>query len=113
MLEVCEALATKMDLLTQRTQILEKQVVQLNETVEKHTSEIEVLKTMGNHKAERLEVLENNARRNNIKIMNVLEGAEGDNIKMLVVDLLKQSGVWEGPEDVLIQDIQRVHRDPF
>ncbi|KAJ1106324.1 hypothetical protein NDU88_003725 [Pleurodeles waltl] len=88
--EVCEALATNMDLLTQRTQILEKQVVQLNEMVEKHTSEIEVLKTIGSKKAERLEVLENNARRKNIKIMNVPEGAEGDNTKSLVVDLLKQ-----------------------
>ncbi|KAJ1210136.1 hypothetical protein NDU88_005504 [Pleurodeles waltl] len=73
--EVCEALATKMDLLTQQTQILEKQVIQLNEAVDKNTSEIEVLKTMGNQKAERLEILENNTRRNNIKIMTVPEGA--------------------------------------
>ncbi|KAJ1144661.1 hypothetical protein NDU88_010958 [Pleurodeles waltl] len=111
--EVFEALATKMDILAQLTQILENQVVQLNETVEKHTSEIEVLTTMGNQNAERLKVLEKNARRNNIKIMNVPEGAAGDNIKMFVVGLLKQGGVWEGPDDLLSQDIQRVQRDPF
>ncbi|KAJ1204503.1 hypothetical protein NDU88_008280 [Pleurodeles waltl] len=65
------------------------------------------------HNAEHLEVLENNARRNNIKIMNVPEGVEGDNIKMFVVGRLSQCGMWEGSEDLLSQDIQRVHRDPF
>ncbi|KAJ1156424.1 hypothetical protein NDU88_009143 [Pleurodeles waltl] len=85
--EVGEALATKMDVSAQRTQILENQVVQLNETVEKHTNDIEALRITGNQNAERLEVLENNARRNNIKIMNVPEGVYGDNIKMFVVGL--------------------------
>ncbi|KAJ1203713.1 hypothetical protein NDU88_007494 [Pleurodeles waltl] len=112
--DVCEALAVKMDILTQRTQIWEIQVTQLiNETVEKHTKDIDVLKITGKQNTERLEALENNARRNNIKIMNVPEGVEGDNIKMFVVGLLSQGGVWEGPEDFLSQDIQRVHRDPF
>ncbi|KAJ1151304.1 hypothetical protein NDU88_004087 [Pleurodeles waltl] len=102
-----------MDTLAQRTQILENQVVQLNETVEKHANNIEALRITGNQNAEHLEVLENNARRSNIKIMNVPEGVEGDNIKMFVVGLLSQCGVWEGSEDLLSQDIQRVHRDPF
>ncbi|KAJ1105056.1 hypothetical protein NDU88_002464 [Pleurodeles waltl] len=111
--EVCEALATKMDILAQRTQILENQVVQLNETVEKHTNDIVALRVMGNQNAERLEVLENSTRRNNIKIMNVQEGVEGDNIEVSVVGHLCQCGVWEGSEDMLSQDIQRIHRDPF
>ncbi|KAJ1205794.1 hypothetical protein NDU88_001220 [Pleurodeles waltl] len=96
--EVCEALATKMDILTQRTQILENQVAQLNEMVEKHTNDIEVLRMTGKQNTERL---------------NVPEGVEGDNIKMFVVGLLSQCGVWEGPEDLLSQDMKRVHRDPF
>ncbi|KAJ1108012.1 hypothetical protein NDU88_005396 [Pleurodeles waltl] len=102
-----------MDILTQRTQILENQVTQLNEMVETHTNNIEVLKTTGKQNTQRLEVLENNARRNNIKIMNVAEGVEGNNIKMFVVGLLSQGEVWEGSEDLLSHNIQRVHRDPF
>ncbi|KAJ1085651.1 hypothetical protein NDU88_005781 [Pleurodeles waltl] len=87
---VCEAPATKMDILAQRTPILENQVVQLNDTVEKHTNDIVALRVTGNQNAERLEVWENNARRNNIKIINVPERVEGDNIKVFVVGLLCQ-----------------------
>ncbi|KAJ1124289.1 hypothetical protein NDU88_002750 [Pleurodeles waltl] len=111
--EVCETLANKMDLLTQRTQALEKQVDQLNEAVEKHTREIDELKAKSKKGTERLESLENNARRNNIKLMNVPEGSEGEDIKAFVVDLLKQSEAWQGSVEVLSRDIQRVHRDPF
>ncbi|KAJ1213275.1 hypothetical protein NDU88_000913 [Pleurodeles waltl] len=102
-----------MDLLTQRTQALEKQVDQLNEAVEKHTREIDELKAKSKQGTERLESMENNARRNNIKLMNVPEASEGEDIKAFVVDILKQSGEWEGPEEVLSRDIQHVNRDPF
>ncbi|KAJ1201886.1 hypothetical protein NDU88_005690 [Pleurodeles waltl] len=111
--EVCEALANKMDLLTQQTQALENQVDQLNEAVEKHTREIDELKAKSNQGSERVEALENNARRNNIKLINVPKGSEGEDIKAFVVDLLKQSGAWEGHKEVLSRDMQRVHRDPF
>ncbi|KAJ1115375.1 hypothetical protein NDU88_003599 [Pleurodeles waltl] len=60
--KVCEALTNKMDLRTQRTYGLEKQVDQLNEAVEKHTREIDGLKAKSKQGSERLESLENNER---------------------------------------------------
>ncbi|KAJ1156231.1 hypothetical protein NDU88_008955 [Pleurodeles waltl] len=110
--EVCECLANKIDLLTQRTQALEIQVDQLKELSVKSSREIDELKGKNKQGFERLESLENNARSNNIKLMNILEGKEGEDIKAFVIDLIR-SGAWEGVEAVLSSDIQRVHRDPF
>ncbi|KAJ1209740.1 hypothetical protein NDU88_005113 [Pleurodeles waltl] len=111
--EVCEGLANKIDLLAQRTQFLEIQVEQLKVESEKNSRDIVDLKAKNKYDAEKLESLENSARRNNIKLMNVPEGKEGNDIKTWVVDLLMQSGVWDGTESILKDDIQRVHEDPF
>ncbi|KAJ1204096.1 hypothetical protein NDU88_007877 [Pleurodeles waltl] len=75
---------------------LEIQVEQLNEPVAKSSREIDELKAKNKQGAERLESLESNTRRNNIKLMNVTEGREGEYIKAFVVDLLKQSGRGKG-----------------
>ncbi|KAJ1207104.1 hypothetical protein NDU88_002496 [Pleurodeles waltl] len=79
---------------------LESQVEQLKEAAGKSRQDIDELNGKNKEGFEKLESLEK-ARRNNIKLMSVLEGMEGDNIKAFVVDLLIQSGAREGTEVVM------------
>ncbi|KAJ1213698.1 hypothetical protein NDU88_001330 [Pleurodeles waltl] len=71
----------------------------------KDREEVNKLKAKYKENLDRLEFLENNARGNNIRLLNVLEGKEGEDIKTLVVEVLIQSGAWDGPEDMLVKDI--------
>ncbi|KAJ1144583.1 hypothetical protein NDU88_010881 [Pleurodeles waltl] len=111
--DVCVGLADKLDVLTQRTWALEVSVEELKETTSRDRQEADKLKVKYKVRLDRLESLENNVRRNNIRLTNVLKGKEGEDIKTLVVELLIQSGAWQGLEDMLLKDIQRVHQDPF
>ncbi|KAJ1157124.1 hypothetical protein NDU88_009839 [Pleurodeles waltl] len=107
--DVCEGLANKLDILAQRTQVLETQVEELREISARKRQDTDKPKVKNKESLDKLESLEDNARRNNIRLMNVPEGMEGKNIKALEVDLLVQSGVWEDQETVLVSDIQRAH----
>ncbi|KAJ1171084.1 hypothetical protein NDU88_002955 [Pleurodeles waltl] len=92
---------------------LDASVAELKESTSRDRQEVDKVKAKYNERLDRFQSLENNARKNNIRLMNVLEGKEGEDIKALVVKLLIQSGTWAGPEDMLVKDIQRVHRDPY
>ncbi|KAJ1151122.1 hypothetical protein NDU88_003909 [Pleurodeles waltl] len=65
---------------------------------------------------DKLERIENVARRNNLRMLNIPEGQEGDYIKMFCASLIKKSLQFEESEREIaadIQRVQRVHRDPF
>ncbi|XP_078514084.1 uncharacterized protein LOC144773105 [Lissotriton helveticus] len=109
----CESLDNKIEGLTIRTGVLEETVGihsvyldQAKEDIKKLTKEDLAL-------SERMESLENNARRGNIRILNVPEGSEGSDIKQYIVSLLKEALSLEYTPAELSLDIQRVHRDPF
>ncbi|KAJ1190576.1 hypothetical protein NDU88_007314 [Pleurodeles waltl] len=57
--------------------------------------------------------MENRMRRNNLRLLKVPEELEKGDPKGLVVCLIKQGTQIEEEEEVLLKDIQRVHRDPF
>ncbi|KAJ1151102.1 hypothetical protein NDU88_003889 [Pleurodeles waltl] len=62
---------------------------------------------------DKLERIENAARRNNLRMLNIPEGQEEDNIKMFCALLIKKSLQLEESEREITADIQRLHRDPF
>ncbi|KAJ1199504.1 hypothetical protein NDU88_003338 [Pleurodeles waltl] len=111
--EVFGALEKKLDLLVLRTQALEEAVGEIRVEISDHKKEIELLK--GNEQAlqSKLERLENNSIRNNLRVLNVPEDAEGGNLKMFSSSLLKNALSLEESLEEIAGDIQRSHRDPF
>ncbi|KAJ1201287.1 hypothetical protein NDU88_005100 [Pleurodeles waltl] len=85
MQEVCEGLADKLDVLTQRTRVLEFLFEELKETTSRVRQEVDKLKAKYKESLDSLKSLENKVRRNNIRLLNNLEGKEGEDIKTLVV----------------------------
>ncbi|KAJ1161366.1 hypothetical protein NDU88_001853 [Pleurodeles waltl] len=96
---VCEGLAEKLDVLSQRTRALEVSIEELKEVTSRERQEVDRLKAKYKESLDKFESLENNTRRNIIRLMNVLEEKEEEDIKVLAVELLIHSGAWEGSED--------------
>ncbi|KAJ1106047.1 hypothetical protein NDU88_003450 [Pleurodeles waltl] len=109
----CESLEKKIDLLAQRTQALEELVEIVRDDLRKNKEEIQQLKGTQQELHEKLEYLENNSRRNNLRILNVPEGVEGSDLKKYIASLIKKVITLDETEVQIINDIQRVHRDPF
>ncbi|KAJ1082491.1 hypothetical protein NDU88_002656 [Pleurodeles waltl] len=109
----CESLEKKIDLLAFKTQALEESVETMREDLRKNKEEIQQLKGTERDLQEKLEYLENNSRRNNLRILNVPEGVEGSDLKKCIVSLIKKVIPLDETEAQVINDIQRVHRDPF
>ncbi|KAJ1099396.1 hypothetical protein NDU88_004497 [Pleurodeles waltl] len=101
------------DELAGRTDPLEKKVGDLKVAVEKNKEKIQSLKAGEENVITKLESLENNQRRNNLRFLRVPEGMEGDDLKGLVVHLIIQGVQIKDAEVDIARDIQRVHRDPF
>ncbi|KAJ1217083.1 hypothetical protein NDU88_004678 [Pleurodeles waltl] len=109
----CESLEKKIDLLSLRTQALEESVETMQEDLRRNKEEIQQLKGTEQDLQEKLEYLENNSRRNNLRILNVLEGVEGSYLKRYIVSLIKKVIPLDETEDQIFNDIQRMHRNPF
>ncbi|KAJ1188763.1 hypothetical protein NDU88_005520 [Pleurodeles waltl] len=111
--EVCEILETKFDLLSKRTQFLEDTVESLKEDVVQIKQDLRELRACEQDLQDKLERLENAARRNHLRILNIQEGVEGNDIKSYFASLIKNSLQFEETEQDIAVDIQRIHRDPF
>ncbi|KAJ1203851.1 hypothetical protein NDU88_007632 [Pleurodeles waltl] len=110
--EACEVLESKINLLTDRLGKLEAVVEAHEERVLAQSKDILQLKRGEKMLQDKLETLENNTRRNNIRLLGVPEGLEGEDIKGYVIALIKE--VLPNIVGInLDEDIQRVHRDPF
>ncbi|KAJ1097950.1 hypothetical protein NDU88_003066 [Pleurodeles waltl] len=110
--EACEVLESKINLLTDRLGKLEAVVEDQEERLSVHTKDISQLKFGEKILQDKLESLENNMRRNNIRLLGVPEGLEGEDIKGYVISLIRES-IPSLAFLNLEEDIQRVHRDPF
>ncbi|KAJ1089882.1 hypothetical protein NDU88_003025 [Pleurodeles waltl] len=109
----CESLEKKIDLLALGTQAFEESVETMREDLRRNKEEIQQLKGTERDLQEKLEYLENNSRRNNLRILNVPEGVEGSDLKRYVVSLIKKVNPLDETEDQNFNDIQRVQHDPF
>ncbi|KAJ1087814.1 hypothetical protein NDU88_000977 [Pleurodeles waltl] len=109
----CESLEKKIDLLALRTQALEESVETMREDLRKNKEEIQQLKGTERDLQEKFEYFENNSRRNNLRILNVPEGVEGSDLKKYIASPIKKVIPLDETEAQIINDIQRVHRDPF
>ncbi|KAJ1168545.1 hypothetical protein NDU88_000467 [Pleurodeles waltl] len=111
--EACKILETKFDLLAKRTQLLEETVESLKEDVVLIKQDLWQSRVSEQELQDKLERLENAARRNNLRILNIPEGVEGDDIKLYIASLIKNTLQLEETEKDIATDIQRVHREPF
>ncbi|KAJ1081274.1 hypothetical protein NDU88_001456 [Pleurodeles waltl] len=111
--EGCEILETKFDLLARRTQFLEETVESLKEDVVQIKQDLRESRACEQDLQDKLERLENAARRNNLRILNIPEGVEGNDIKAYFTSLIKNSLQLEETEQDIASDIQRIHRNPF
>ncbi|KAJ1161172.1 hypothetical protein NDU88_001659 [Pleurodeles waltl] len=96
-----------------KTQALEESVETMREDLRKNKEEIQQQKGTERDLQEKLEYLENNSRRNNLRILNVPEGVQGLDLKKYIVSLIKKVIPLDETEAQIINDIQRVHSDPF
>ncbi|KAJ1118254.1 hypothetical protein NDU88_006449 [Pleurodeles waltl] len=111
--EMCEALESKFDLLEKKTQLWENSMETLREEVVLIKQDLRKSKDSEQDLRDKLERFENMARRNNLRILNIPEGQEGDNIKMFCASLIKKSLQLEESEREIAANIQRAHMDPF
>ncbi|KAJ1171764.1 hypothetical protein NDU88_003622 [Pleurodeles waltl] len=111
--EACEILETKFNLLAKRMQFLEETVEFLKEDVVQIKQDLRESRTCEQDLQDKLERLENAARRNNLRILNIAEGMEGNNIKSYFTTLIKNTLQLEETEQDIAADIQSIHRDPF
>ncbi|KAJ1186817.1 hypothetical protein NDU88_003597 [Pleurodeles waltl] len=96
-----------------RTQALEESVETLRESLRRNKEEIQLLKGSERDLQEKLKHLENSSRRNNLRILNILEGIEGLDLKKYIATLIKKVIPIDETEVEISIDIQRIHRDPF
>ncbi|KAJ1168656.1 hypothetical protein NDU88_000574 [Pleurodeles waltl] len=89
--ENCVTMENKKSILMERVGNMEVAFEQLDKQVISNKPEIQQLRIGEKAIQEKLESLENNMRRNNIPLLNVPEGEEGNNIKRDVVALIKES----------------------
>ncbi|KAJ1148649.1 hypothetical protein NDU88_001477 [Pleurodeles waltl] len=111
--EACKILEIKFDLLAKRTQVLEETVESLKEDVVLIKQDLRQSKVSKQELQDKLERLENAARRNNLRILNIPEGVEGDDIKLYIASLIENTLQLEETDKDIAADIQRIHRDPF
>ncbi|KAJ1116450.1 hypothetical protein NDU88_004661 [Pleurodeles waltl] len=109
---LCEDLGKKIDDLAGRTAALEEEVGDLRAALEENKEQIRGLKSGEAGVLAKLESLENNQRRNNLRFLRVPEGLEGDDLKGFVVKLINQEIKFEDAGIDIAKDIQRVHRVP-
>ncbi|KAJ1130834.1 hypothetical protein NDU88_009181 [Pleurodeles waltl] len=88
--ESCEVLEKKLNLLSVRTQAVEYTVDVKNSRAGESLADIQLLKRREQEMQDKLEQLENSLRRNNLRMLNVPEGEEGDNLKTYVMSHLKR-----------------------
>ncbi|KAJ1178580.1 hypothetical protein NDU88_003825 [Pleurodeles waltl] len=111
--EACEILETKFDLLAKRMQFLEETVESLKEDVVQIKHDLRESRACEQDLQDKLERLENAARRNNLRILNIPAGVKGNDIKSYFASLIKNTLQLEETEQDIAADIQRIHRDPF
>ncbi|KAJ1083265.1 hypothetical protein NDU88_003424 [Pleurodeles waltl] len=111
--DLSEVLGQKFDDLAERTAALEVEVSDLRSTTKENREAIQDLKTGEERVQLKLESMENNRRRNNLRFLKVPEVLEGGDLKGLVVRYIKQGVQVGDTEEAIASDIQRVHRDPF
>ncbi|KAJ1089047.1 hypothetical protein NDU88_002200 [Pleurodeles waltl] len=109
----CESLEKKIDLLVFRTQALEESVKTLSENVERNKEEIQLLKRTERDLQDKMEILENNSRRNNLRIFNIPVGMEWSDLKKYIATLIKKAVPTDASEAEILNDIHRVHQDLF
>ncbi|KAJ1192548.1 hypothetical protein NDU88_001855 [Pleurodeles waltl] len=110
---LCETLRQKLDDLAEWTPAFECKVPDLRRATEENREAIHRVKQGKESLQVKLEKMENRMRRNNLRLLKVPEELEKGDLKGLVVRLIKQGTQIEEEEEVLLKDIQRVHRDPF
>ncbi|KAJ1163829.1 hypothetical protein NDU88_004281 [Pleurodeles waltl] len=111
--EAGEILETKFDLLAKRTQFLEETVESLKEDVVQIKHDLQESRACEQDLQDKLERLENAARSNNLRSLNIPEGVEGNDIKSYFASLIKNTLQLEETEQDIAAAIQRIHRDPF
>ncbi|KAJ1172175.1 hypothetical protein NDU88_004025 [Pleurodeles waltl] len=111
--EMCKILEKKIDILAKRTQLLEESLESLQEDVAQIKQDLRKSKDCEQDLCDKLERIENAARRNNLRILNISEGEEWNDIKAYCASLIKNSLQLEESEQEIVTDMQRVHRYPF
>ncbi|KAJ1106799.1 hypothetical protein NDU88_004197 [Pleurodeles waltl] len=110
--EACVTLETKINQLTDGVGMVEEAMEQQKNQVLANSQDIAYLKRGERAMQDKLEFLENNMRRNNIRVLGVPEGAEGADLKGYLILLIKEA--MPGLAHLKLEDdIQRIHRDPF
>ncbi|KAJ1112743.1 hypothetical protein NDU88_001004 [Pleurodeles waltl] len=104
---------TKFDLMAKRTQLLEETVESLKEDVVQIKQDLRASRACEQDLQDKLERIENVARRNNLRILSIPEGLEGNDVKAYCASLIRNSLQLEETKREIATDIQRIHRDPF
>ncbi|KAJ1217264.1 hypothetical protein NDU88_004859 [Pleurodeles waltl] len=103
---------TKINQLTDRVGKVEEVMEQQKNQVLANSQDNTHLKRGERALQDKLEFLENNMRRNNIRVLGVPEGPEGADLKGYLESLIKDA--MPGLAYLKLEDdIQRIHRDPF
>ncbi|KAJ1104824.1 hypothetical protein NDU88_002233 [Pleurodeles waltl] len=110
---MCEDLGKKVDDLADRTAALEGAFSDLKTVVDLKKKEIHNLKAKEEECQVKLADLENNQKRNNLRIINAPEGLHGNYLKAFVMIMIEVGVQVDEPEEVIFRDIQRVPCDPF
>ncbi|KAJ1154168.1 hypothetical protein NDU88_006922 [Pleurodeles waltl] len=104
-----EDLSKKINEVAGRTAALEEEVGDLRAVVEENKEQIKGLKAEELGVMAKMESLENNQRRNNLRFLRVPEGLEGDDLKVLVDAVRKATNlpyyseharVWDSPDSL-------------
>ncbi|KAJ1117810.1 hypothetical protein NDU88_006006 [Pleurodeles waltl] len=94
------------------TMLLEETVQSLKEDVVQIKQDLEESRACEQDLQDKLEQLENAARKNNLRILNIPEGVEGNDIKSHISPHKNTLQLEESEQDIAA-DIQRIHRDPI
>ncbi|KAJ1214898.1 hypothetical protein NDU88_002509 [Pleurodeles waltl] len=108
---LCDDLGKKIDELAGHKAALEEEVGELRVAVEENKEQIRYLKGETGVMA-KMESMEKNLRRNNLRFLRVPEGLEEGDLKGFMARLIKQEVNVEISEEDIVKDIQRVHWDP-
>ncbi|KAJ1098918.1 hypothetical protein NDU88_004025 [Pleurodeles waltl] len=110
---LCEDLGKKKNSeLAGRTAALEDEVGDQRAAVEENKGQIKDLKAGEEGVMAKMESLENNQRRNNLRFLRVSEGLERDDLEGLVVQLIIREVHFEDLEVAIAKDIQKVQGVP-
>ncbi|KAJ1144222.1 hypothetical protein NDU88_010523 [Pleurodeles waltl] len=103
---LCEDLGKKIDDLAGRTAALEEEVEELKVVVEENKEQIRCLKEGETGVMAKMESLENNLRRNNLRFLRVPEGLEEGDLKEFLVCLIKKEILYDWA--VLWYDVRKI-----